>query len=189
MKPVLASAIPALWTAWIVIWLVTARSVKRERWREPLRLRLLHTVPFLLCALLLAGPGACFGPLSLRFAPVGATLPEIGTAMVAAGLAFACWARFHLGRNWSGIVVVKEGHTLVRSGPYRCVRHPIYSGMLLAIAGTALAVGEWRGLLAFAFALVAVLIRVNAEEALMRREFPEYEAYRRGTAALVPLLF
>lgn len=68
----------------------------------------------------------------------------LGLLMVICGLAFAVWARIHLGRNWSGTVTVKEDHELIRSGPYGIVRHPIYTGLLLAIAGTAIVFGEWR---------------------------------------------
>ncbi|MGH7094060.1 MAG: methyltransferase family protein, partial [Stellaceae bacterium] len=98
-------------------------------------------------------------------------------------------ARVYLGRNWSGKVVVKEDHSLVRDGPYRWVRHPIYTGMLLALLGTALAIGEWRGFLALACALVGVLFRVHAEEARMAETFSEYAQYRLRTSALVPGIY
>ncbi len=74
----------------------------------------------------------------------------IGTALVAAGLGFAVAARAYLGRNWSGTVTLKQGHELIRTGPYRLVRHPIYTGMLLAFVGTAMARGRVRGLVALA---------------------------------------
>lgn len=99
------------------------------------------------------------------------------------------WARWHLGRNWSGIVSLKEGHALVQTGPYRSVRHPIYSGLLLALVGTAMAIGQWRGVLAVACALIALLWKIHVEEEHMRQTFSEYEAYRERTAALIPLLF
>jgi protein-S-isoprenylcysteine O-methyltransferase Ste14 len=182
-------AIPALWIAWIAVWIIAARNVKRERWRERPSLEALHGIPLLLCLLLLAVPRWMPVLLTARFAPLGPTLPAIGTAMVAGGLGFAVWARVHLGRNWSSRVVVKEDHTLIRTGPYRHVRHPIYSGLLLALGGTALAIGEWRGVLAFGFALLGIVLRIRAEEVQMCREFPEYERYRKETAALIPLLF
>jgi protein-S-isoprenylcysteine O-methyltransferase Ste14 len=64
----------------------------------------------------------------------------------------AIWARHYLGANWSATITIRNSHFLVRTGPYSRMRHPMYSGLLLAIAGTALARGEWRGLLAFAIA-------------------------------------
>jgi protein-S-isoprenylcysteine O-methyltransferase Ste14 len=109
--------------------------------------------------------------------------------MVAVGLGFAAWARAHLGQNWSGIVTVKEDHALVRTGPYRAVRHPIYTGLLLALTGTAMAIGEWRGVLAVICALIGLLRKIQVEEKRMSENFPEYSRYRQQTAALIPLLY
>jgi protein-S-isoprenylcysteine O-methyltransferase Ste14 len=183
-------AIPVLWFAWLLVWLVAAPFAKRARWRERGWARLLDRVPMILCALLLIpGTGRGWSPLLFaRFAPPGPVLPRLGTALVAAGLALAVWARLHLGRNWSGRVAVKEDHALIRTGPYAIVRHPIYSGLLLALLGTALAIGEWRGLLAVAIALIGFLRRIAVEERRMGQIFPEYEAYRRVTPALLPRL-
>jgi protein-S-isoprenylcysteine O-methyltransferase Ste14 len=94
----------------------------------------------------------------------------------------------HLGRNWSATVTVKESHTLIRTGPYRYVRHPIYSGILLALLGTAVAIGERRGFVAVAVALVGIAWKASVEERRMRETFPEYAQYRRKTAALVPFV-
>ena len=94
-----------------------------------------------------------------------------------------------MGRNWSGIVTVKEDHALVRTGPYRVVRHPIYTGLLLALIGTAAAIGEWRGVLSVIFVLIGFLWKIRVEEERMNANFPEYAQYRRQTAALIPLLY
>lgn len=110
----------------------------------------------------------------------------LGVVLLAAGLGFSVWARRHLGRNWSAQVVVKEGHSLVRTGPYRYVRHPIYTGILLAFLGTVVTIGEWRGVLALLCALVSFAVKSRLEEARMRETFPEYREYERETAALVP---
>ena len=113
----------------------------------------------------------------------------LGLLMVIAGLAFAVWARAHLGRNWSGTVTVKENHELVRSGPYGIVRHPIYTGLLLAILGTAIVVGEWRGLLALCFLTITFLLKLRREERFMEESFPDtYPSYRAQVPALIPLL-
>ena len=111
----------------------------------------------------------------------------LGLIMVAAGIAFAVWARHYLGRNWSGTVTVKQDHELIRSGPYRLVRHPIYTGLLLAILGTAVAFGEWRGLLAF-----ALLTGSLSAQTANRRTLHERKLSRRirplsgGSAGLDP---
>lgn len=189
METLLRIAIPAMWIVWIGYWLIAARNVKRTRWRESPAADAVHGVPLFLCMVLLLAPRWLPAVLTARLYPPGPALPTAGTALVAAGLALAIWARVHLGRNWSGKVVVKEDHTLVCDGPYRRVRHPIYTGMLLALLGTALAIGEWRGFLALACAAIGVLFRVHAEEARMGETFPEYAQYRKQTDALIPLLF
>jgi len=109
--------------------------------------------------------------------------------LVAAGLGFSVWARVHLGRNWSAEVVVKQDHALIRSGPYRHLRHPIYSGMLLAFLGMALAFGEWRGLLALALVFASFARKSRMEERFMRETFPEYAEYQRETRALIPFVY
>lgn len=187
--PALHYAIPALWLAWAGCWLVAAVRVKPTRWREPARSRALHVVPVLACVLLLAEPHLWPQIMTARIYPPGRLAPSLGTLLVAIGLGFSIWARWHLGRNWSGLVTLKEGHALVRSGPYRAIRHPIYTGLLLALIGTAMAIGEWRGVLAVLCALAGFLWKIRVEEGRMRATFPEYEEYRKETAALVPLLY
>ena len=90
-------------------------------------------------------------------------------------------------KNWSQAVTVKEGHELITSGPYALVRHPIYTGLLLAFVGCAVARDEWRGLLAVALVFVALWRKLRLDEQWMRAQFGEsYEAYSRRVAALVP---
>jgi protein-S-isoprenylcysteine O-methyltransferase Ste14 len=181
--------IPAMWLAWAVFWIVAARRTKPARWRESIGSWTLHVLPLLACAVLFAVPRWLPPILSERVVPAGRPLSLLGAVMVAAGLGLAAWARAHLGGNWSGIVTVKEDHALVRTGPYRVVRHPIYTGLLLALIGTAAAIGEWRGFLAVIFALIGFLWKIHVEEKRMRENFPEYGQYRRQTAALIPLLY
>jgi protein-S-isoprenylcysteine O-methyltransferase Ste14 len=95
----------------------------------------------------------------------------------------------HLGRNWSGAVTIKDGHELVTSGPYALVRHPIYTGLLLAFLGSAVALGDWRGALAFALAAGALWRKLRLEERWMREQFGDaYQAYSQRVAALVPFV-
>ena len=117
------------------------------------------TIP---AAVLLAVRGPWLPWLGTRFLPDTMIVYLLGLLMVVAGLAFAIWARVHLGRNWSGTVTVKENHELIRSGPYAIVRHPIYTGLLLAVLGTAIVFGEWRGLLAFCFLTIALSAQTAA---------------------------
>ena len=184
-----AILIPTLWILWGVYWWFAARNVKRTVWREPLASRLLHIVPLTLAVLLLALPELPIAGLDARFLPRAAWLVWLGAALTAAGLLFCVWARRLLGRNWSGMVTLKEGHELITSGPYRWVRHPIYTGLLLGFAGSAIARGEWRGVLALLIVAAALWRKLKVEEQGMRQIFGDaYDAYSRRVAALIPLL-
>ena len=121
--------------------------------------------------------------------PFTTWLPWLGAALTLAGIAFTIWARVLLGGNWSGGVTLKHDHELVIDGPYRWVRHPIYTGLLVALAGTALALGEWRGLLALAIAAAALWRKLGLEEALMRGQFGDaYAHYAERVPALIPFV-
>ncbi len=181
--------VAGLWLAWLGYWVFAARNVKHTRRRESLPSRLAHHVPLLLGAALLGFSDLPPHWLNERFLPRSWTVYWIGVMLLAAGLAFAVWARVHLGRNWSGAVTLKHDHELVRSGPYRLVRHPIYTGMLLAILATAIVIGQWRGLIAFVLITGALLIKLRTEERFMNETFgSEYARYRSDVPALIPRL-
>jgi protein-S-isoprenylcysteine O-methyltransferase Ste14 len=114
----------------------------------------------------------------------------LAAAVVAAGLAVTVWARAALGRNWDGCVAFKQGHVLVVSGPYRYVRHPIYSGLFVMALGTAM-LGAWSwGFALAALLLVSFWFKLRAEERLLTEHFPDaYPAYRRRVKALIPYVF
>ncbi|MBV9755552.1 MAG: isoprenylcysteine carboxylmethyltransferase family protein, partial [Alphaproteobacteria bacterium] len=91
--------------------------------------------------------------------------------------------------NWSAEATIKQGHELVRTGPYRWTRHPIYSGILLAFLGSAVALGEWRGLVALALITASFLHKLGIEERLMATRFPDaYARFRAEVPALVPFI-
>ena len=120
----------------------------------------------------------------------GAVTPYVGLALLAAGGALRLAPVFVLGRRFTGLVAIQEGHRLETGGLYRLVRHPSYAGLLLFMAGYVLAFRCWLGLL-LVVAMLAVLVgRMNAEERLLEREFgEEYSAYRRHTWRLVPWVY
>jgi protein-S-isoprenylcysteine O-methyltransferase Ste14 len=114
----------------------------------------------------------------------------VGAALTAAGLAFALWARIFIGRNWSSAVSVKVGHELIRGGPYRFVRHPIYTGLLLAMLGTGIVRAKVFAVIAFLSLVAGFCIKLRIEERFMRRTFgQQYEDYSKTTGALVPRLW
>ncbi len=182
-------AFPAMWLVWVVYWCVAARDVKITLRRESLSSRLLHIVPLAIAVLLLSEPRGRIGFLGERFLPLAAWPFWLGLFLTAGGLLFTVWARLHLGRNWSGTVTIKEEHELVTSGPYALVRHPIYTGLLIAFLGSALALGDWGGVLAFALAAAALWRKLRVEEGWMRQQFGDaYQAYSQRVAALVPFV-
>jgi protein-S-isoprenylcysteine O-methyltransferase Ste14 len=175
------------WLAWFLYWLVSATATKATRRRESLGSRLAHVLPLLIGAVLLGWRDVPWAWLALRLWPRAALPYLAGLVLLYAGLGFAVWARVHLGRNWSGTVTVKEGHELIRSGPYALVRHPIYTGLLAAVLGTALASGTVRAALALAIVTFALLRKLRIEEAFMEATFPgEYASYRAAVPALLP---
>ncbi len=113
----------------------------------------------------------------------------IGLLLFVLGLAFAIWARVHIGRNWGTPMTEKNDPELVTSGPYRLVRHPIYSGILVAGIGTAVAL-SWMWLIAVALAAVYFVYSATLEERFLTRRFPDsYPTYKRSTKMLVPFVF
>jgi protein-S-isoprenylcysteine O-methyltransferase Ste14 len=178
-----------LWLGWLAYWIIAAQNVKPTRRRESFVSRLLTIVPTALTAALLALGDQRLPWLNARFLPQTMVAYWLGLLMVIFALAFAVWARVHLGRNWSGTVTVKENHELIRNGPYGIVRHPIYTGLLFAILGTAVAFGQWRGLLAFGFLTAAFLLKLRREERFMSESFPnDYPRYRAEVPALIPFI-
>jgi protein-S-isoprenylcysteine O-methyltransferase Ste14 len=129
------------------------------------------------------------GPLKLRFFPSDLWIAYVGIALSFLGAGISIWARYCIGEYWSARVTLKEDHQLIRSGPYAYVRHPIYTGMLIACLGTALVVGEWRGVLAVGLLLAAHSRKALREEAMLTRAFGEqYTLYRQSTGFLFPRL-
>jgi protein-S-isoprenylcysteine O-methyltransferase Ste14 len=114
-------------------------------------------------------------------------LPDATTII---GLLIALWARRELGPNWSSSVVFKEQHELIERGPYRFVRHPIYSGVLLMLLGTMVVWGRLVGVVALLVIIAGLSVKASLEERLLARHFPEaYARYRRRVrAAVIPFV-
>lgn len=180
-------AVEYLWVALAIYWFASAQSVKRAREREKgvafwMRIILLVVI----FEFLFSGWGS-HGWLGGRFLPDGGGVAVAGLAIEVAGVALAAWARYCLGANWSGAVTLKEGHELIGSGPYKRIRHPIYTGIALGLAGTAVFIGEWRGVVAFAAMLISFFFKARKEEAWLTREFgEEFGRHRERTGMFFP---
>jgi protein-S-isoprenylcysteine O-methyltransferase Ste14 len=190
--PIFARIIAVFWLVFIAYWLVSAvtakKRIRRPSWWLGRWFRLaLVLVTFRLQHL------PVFQKLSnhlhLGVASSNPAIGIVGVILCAAGIAFAIWARRHLGRNWGMPMSLQEGHELVTTGPYTRVRHPIYTGILLAMLGSALAVGAAWFLPFFIFGAYFIY-SAKTEEKLMIQEFPnEYPAYQARTKVLVPFVW
>jgi protein-S-isoprenylcysteine O-methyltransferase Ste14 len=177
------------WTVWLLYWLISAARVKATERRESARSRATYVLPTLLGASLFLGE-EWPGWLALQVIPRGAASHGVGVVLLMAGLGFACWARVSIGTNWSGNVTLKSGHELIRTGPYRWVRHPIYTGLIAALLGTAIAQGAVRCLLGAAVIAAAFIYKLAVEERMLSERFKEeYDRYRKEVAALIPWVF
>jgi len=179
--------IHALWVLFGFYWLVSALKRKKTKRRETWGQRFLYMLPLLAAAELLVRPEARYEWLGARFVPLNPAVEWAGVLLTAAGVAVAFWARWHLGANWSGVVTLKEGHELIRTGPYRNIRHPIYTGILLALFGTVVTTGEVRGLLAVAIAWLSFYVKARREESFLTQEFGEkFAAHAKQTGMFLP---
>jgi protein-S-isoprenylcysteine O-methyltransferase Ste14 len=178
------------WLVFLIVWLGASFSAKRDARKQTSSSRLAQMALIVAAYFLLFDRHTAIGPLGWRFVPGVPLWWILGASLVIAGILISFWARFFLGRNWSAIVTVKQDHELVRSGPYAVVRHPIYSGLLLAMAGTAFNQGEVRGLIAVLLALIGWKWKSLLEEAFMQEQFGEsYNVYRREVRALIPFVW
>jgi protein-S-isoprenylcysteine O-methyltransferase Ste14 len=180
--------IPGLWIAWGLYWWAASRHVKRVARRESVASRAMHVLPLAIAAVLLGAPSIP-GWLGERWISDQFEVYAVGAALVVGGLLFTVWARILLGGNWSGTVTLKHGHEIIRAGPYRWIRHPIYTGLLLAFLGSAIGRGEWRGLVALGLAAAALWRKLGVEEQWLQELFGSaYTDYRRSTWALIPFV-
>jgi protein-S-isoprenylcysteine O-methyltransferase len=184
------TAIGCSWAALSLVWLAGVLFTKRTVRSQPTGTRLFHLALIALGFSLLGAKWFSVGWLGERFLADSAQVAWVGLVLTIAGCLFAVWARLTLGSNWSARATVKAGHELITRGPYALSRHPIYTGLMIAVIGTALARGEWRCVLAFVVILVGLLVKMGQEERLMLQTFPEtYAAYRQRVKALIPGLF
>lgn len=189
MHPVIHEGIALLWLVLVAVWLVSWISVKRTARRQSWSSRVLQGGLVGGGYVIMFNHSLRLGPLDAKFAPDTAAIAWSGLAATAAGIALAIWARVIIGRNWSGTVTVKKDHQLIRRAPYTLVRHPIYSGLLLASLGTAGAGREYRGLVGLVLVFIGFWVKLRLEEQFMTEQFgSEYTRYQQEVKALIPYL-
>jgi len=187
--PLALDIISGCWVVFITVWLLAAASTKRTVYRESRAQRLRYWVVLVISYLLLLYGRELPYPLNLRVIPRATPIACAAAFLSVAGLGFALWARVTLGRNWSGVVTLKEGHELVQRGPYRFVRHPIYTGVLIMFFATALVQSHLAGFVGVLLMFASFWIKLDREETLMLRQFPErYAAYQQGVKRIIPFV-
>lgn len=182
----LSAVIVILWLSLIFYWIVSARGNKKTKYKKTavsgwnfrgiliIIFILLWNIPY----------------FSFKFFYPNTAVKIIGVLFCALGIAFAIWARHTLGKNWSSNLEIKEGHELIISGPYKLVRHPIYTGVIFALLGTFIEEASLRILILLVLIALGMYMRSKIEEGLMLKQFPEeYSGYKNKTKALIPWIF
>jgi protein-S-isoprenylcysteine O-methyltransferase Ste14 len=183
--PVLASLIP--WIVFELYWGIAAKDATKALQSESSSSRSIHTILVNTGLLLILVPAT---GLRTRLLPLSVWVWLAGLAIETCGLLFAIWSRRCLGKHWSGRITIKEDHELVRVGPYRTIRHPIYTGILGIFAGTAVVIGELHALLGLSVAVFAYLRKIRLEEANLQSAFgTTYADYRAESWSLIPGIF
>ncbi|MBI6546026.1 MAG: isoprenylcysteine carboxylmethyltransferase family protein [Cyanobacteria bacterium NC_groundwater_1444_Ag_S-0.65um_54_12] len=178
------------WSIFVLIWTIGALRGKPVTRRETTILQASHGLFLAAAFSLLFLRITAVGPLGHYLLPNDEFTLAVGAGLTALGIAFAIWARIVLGGNWSSMVTVKENHQLICTGPYALSRHPIYTGILLAFLGTAIAGGTAGAFLGWLFAIVAFMRKSSIEERWMREHFgDDYDKYARAVRYLLPFVW
>jgi protein-S-isoprenylcysteine O-methyltransferase Ste14 len=175
-----------MWDAWMVSWIAAMAWSRRTATRPPNLDQLIHWLPTAVGLGLLS-----FGSIRTHFTPLWRLSDAAGwilTGVCGAGLLFTWWARVSLGSLWSGWVTRKDEHTVIQSGPYRLVRHPIYTGLIVAAFAQGALIGMAANLLGALLMAIGFWLKARLEERFLSQELgaATYAEYRRRTPMLIP---
>jgi protein-S-isoprenylcysteine O-methyltransferase Ste14 len=179
-----------LWIIWFAGWVVSGQMTAKTVAAPSRASQLQYSLFTWAGALLLFFHPRSLSALLRPLLSTNSGLNWFGVVLVAVGLGFAGWARFHLGRLWSGRVTLKEDHTIVRTGPYGFVRHPIYTGLVAAVIGTLLTQITVAAIAGVLLLITGLTIKIRQEEKLLTDHFgAAYDSYRAETSALIPYVW
>lgn len=177
------------WIVFVLYWAAGALKTRRTVTQESLASRFGILLLELLGFFLLFSGAAGISMLGRRVFAQTIAGATAGVVVTWIGIAIALWGRWHLGQFWSARVTLKEGHKLIRTGPYAFFRHPIYSGLDLAAIGSALAIDQWRSVAGVVLIILGYWIKARKEESMLSTQFGEaFEKHCRGTGFLIPKL-
>jgi protein-S-isoprenylcysteine O-methyltransferase Ste14 len=175
------------WAVWAILWVTMAFFSKSTKRRESPGQRLQHVIPAMIGFLLIFREGIGSPWFTRPIFPDHPALMLACVALTILGLLFSVWARLALGSNWSGTVTIKANHQLIRRGPYRFIRHPIYTGMLAALLATAITQQLVSGILGFVIVSFALYRKALREESFLSQEFGDaFAEHQRHTGMFLP---
>jgi len=175
------------WIVFLVYWIVASIKTRTTRTKESFVSR--YSILFIEVVgyVLLFSREAGIGFLGTLFMPRSLAIAILGVILTWLGIGLAIWARYHLAENWSARITIKEDHQLIRTGPYSHLRHPIYSGIILAAIGSGIVIDRWRCVLGFCFVLLGYCLKGRKEEAMLSQEFGDaFLEHKKHTGFLLP---
>jgi protein-S-isoprenylcysteine O-methyltransferase Ste14 len=189
MESLAKSMISASWGIFFVVWVLAAIFTKRTVYHQSGVRHLRYMIPIALGCFLVFRGYRLRPPFNTHLIPQTDAILVAAAILCLCGLGFCLWARAVLGRNWSGTVTLKEDHELIVRGPYRLVRHPIYSGLLAMLIATWMEQGHIAGMTGLVLVFVSFWIKLNYEEELMRKQFPkQYADYQERVKRIIPFI-
>jgi protein-S-isoprenylcysteine O-methyltransferase Ste14 len=175
------------WLVWLLSWALAASWSARTQIRQSGADRLLHTGFIWAGAILLFAHPVVLGPLLRPLYPYRSIVGWVAVALALLGFSWTWWARLRLGAFWSAAVTLKQDHALVRGGPYAITRHPIYTGLVIALVGTAAMQDSGAAVLGLLFFLAGLVVKIRQEERLLTTAFgAQYRDYQKRVPALIP---
>ena len=175
------------WTIFVIYWIVGAIKTRATRESESAASRTAILLIEIAGYGLIFSDSAGIGFLGTRFMPRTWATAILGVVLTWSGIGLAIWARYHLAEYWSARITIKEDHQLIRTGPYTHLRHPIYSGLVLATIGSALVIDKWRCVLGVCLVLIGYCFKAMKEETMLSRQFGDaFREHREHTGFLIP---
>src|ERR1700680_918485 len=175
------------WIVFVIYWVIGAIKTRAAREKESLASRFAILVLEVVGYVLIFNGSTGFGFLGTRFMPRTMAIMILGVVCTWSGIGLTIWARYHLAEYWSARITIKEDHQLIRTRPYAHLRHPIYSGLVLATIGSALVIDEWRCVLGVCLVLTGYLLKARKEEAMLSQQFGDaFREHQTHTGFLIP---
>jgi protein-S-isoprenylcysteine O-methyltransferase Ste14 len=175
------------WMLLMAYWLISAWNLKRMKYIAPANVRFTQLIFLVPGCILLFADSLRVGLLRIAVLPKTSAIAGLGVTVTFMGIAFAIWARYCLGSNWSSQVAIRENHELIQSGPYRWIRHPIYTGIIIGAWGTAIVAGQLGAFLGVILITLGLAYKGKQEELNLRALFGDsWSAHAQRTGMFLP---